>query len=262
MLPFVAGLSALWLQSLGAGVPVTHVGTPPGALVCLPYAGGSASFFYGLARASTAGAQMLGARYPGRQARLREPLAASIDELASGLCPALLGAGLSRVVLFGHSMGALLGFEIAARLQGDSSIELAGLLVSAARAPSVGYPELAVNDEDAPLLAMFERLGGDTAELLADPEFRALMLPALKADNLALSRYLVKDPVALDMPVSVIWPVDDPEVTWEHVEPWRLTSRHEVDVREVTGGHFYLYDWPPDVIALVDACVAPWLSSR
>jgi surfactin synthase thioesterase subunit len=254
--------SALWLQPLGAGAGAVSAAAPSGSLVCLPYAGGSASFFYGLARASAAGAQVLGARYPGRQARMREPLAASLEELASGLCPALLAAGLSRVVLFGHSMGALLGFEIATRLRGEKSIEIAGLLVSAARAPSVGYPELAINDEDAPLLAMFERAGGDTAELLADPEFRALMLPPLKADNLALSRYLVKDPVALDIPVSVIWPVDDPEVTRDHVQPWRRTSRRDVDVHEVTGGHFYLYDWPPDVVALVDSCVAPWLSPR
>ncbi len=252
--------SALWLQPLAIANP--DPGVPPVTLVCLPYAGGNASFFYGLARASAAGVRVLGARYPGRQSRLREALAGTIEELASGLCPALLDAGLSRVVLFGHSMGALLGFEIALRLRHETSIELAGLLVSAARAPSVGYPELAVNDEDAPLLAMFERDGGDTAELLADPEFRALTLPALKADNLALARYLVKEPPALDMPVSVIWPTDDPEVTWDQVAPWQLTSRHQVDVHRVTGGHFYLYDWPREVVGLVDTCLAPWLSPR
>lgn len=86
-------------------------------LVCFPHAGGSASYYFDLSAALDADIEMLVVQYPGRENRLFEEPAASVAALADGVYQALRTRLPRRPAFFGHSMGGLIGFEVARRLE-------------------------------------------------------------------------------------------------------------------------------------------------
>lgn len=95
-------------------------------LVCLPHAGGSASFYFPLARALSPKIEVLAVQYPGRQDRHAEPCVQNIEDMADRIAEAL-GPWTDRpYALFGHSMGAMVGFEVARRMEasGKGPLEL------------------------------------------------------------------------------------------------------------------------------------------
>src|SRR5688572_31092003 len=86
-------------------------------LLCLSHAGGSASYFFGVSRALAPEVDVLAVQYPGRQDRLREPCLRSIHDLADALVPAIAPLTGRPLAIFGHSLGATLGYEVARRLE-------------------------------------------------------------------------------------------------------------------------------------------------
>lgn len=90
---------------------------PRAQLVCMPHAGGAASFFRGWAGALPWDLDLLALQYPGREDRFGEPCARSIDALAGPAAEALVEYARQPLVLFGHSLGAALAYEVALRLE-------------------------------------------------------------------------------------------------------------------------------------------------
>lgn len=86
-------------------------------LVCLPHAGGSASSYFSMSAALTPSVETLSVQYPGRYDRRKEPCIESIPELAEAIFTALFEWADRPLALFGHSMGAVLAFEVARRLE-------------------------------------------------------------------------------------------------------------------------------------------------
>lgn len=86
-------------------------------LLCLPHAGGSASFYFPVAQALSPSVEVLAVQYPGRQDRRMEPLIDDIHTLADRITEELSAYRDKPLALFGHSMGAVLGFEVAQRLE-------------------------------------------------------------------------------------------------------------------------------------------------
>lgn len=119
----------LWMRSYQPAAPSAP------KLVCLPHAGGSASFFVPMARELAPRCEVLAIQYPGRQDRYAEPVLETVDELADRLFPVLRRNVEGPVALFGHSMGATLAFELARRFEAAGTVPSA-LFVSARTAPS------------------------------------------------------------------------------------------------------------------------------
>src|SRR5687767_15700848 len=85
----------------------------PIRLVCLPHAGGSASFYFPVSRSLSPEVDVLAVQYPGRQDRRHEPMVADIPALSRLVADELAGWLDKPLALFGHSMGASLAFEVA-----------------------------------------------------------------------------------------------------------------------------------------------------
>ncbi|BFO16870.1 hypothetical protein SHKM778_32580 [Streptomyces sp. KM77-8] len=102
--------------------------------MCLPHAGGSASYFFPVSRRLSSVADVLVVQYPGRQDRRREPCLGSVADLADALAGELLPLRGGPLVLFGHSLGATVAFEVARRLEAEGAPPLA-LFASGRRAP-------------------------------------------------------------------------------------------------------------------------------
>ncbi|MGO4753644.1 thioesterase II family protein, partial [Streptomyces sp. 2MCAF27] len=225
-------------------------------LIYLPHAGGSATFFATFAREMPDSAEVLAVQYPGRQERRAEPFVDSLPELADHVADALEHAGDLPLALFGHSMGALLAWEVARRLQ-DRGSGPAHLIVS-------GRPEPALHKEvrlhlrsDAELIADLRYLSGTAARLLADDGMLRMVLPVLRSDYKAVDSYRYRPGPPLRCPVSVFLGDDDAWADRERAEGWRAVTSGPVAFRTFPGDHFYLAaQWPRIARAVADALMS------
>jgi surfactin synthase thioesterase subunit len=229
----------------------------PVRLVCLPHAGGSAGFFFPLSRMLAPAVEVLAVQYPGRQDRRNEPVVRSMHVLADLVCEALADVpGLGRPVLFGHSMGASLAFEVARRMEAAGGPAPRLLIASARRAPSVPTLTAVHKLDDAGIVAELKRLSGTAGALFADPEMLRAALPAVRGDYAAIETYTSAPEAAVRCPVEVFHADADPMTDRDQALAWRGHTAAGFALREFSGGHFYLETWPREVVAAVRAAVA------
>ncbi|MFI1970790.1 thioesterase [Streptomyces cinnamoneus] len=217
-------------------------------LVCLPHAGGSASFYFPVSRAMPDFADVLCVQYPGRQDRRAEPLVDNIPDLADQVYAALLPWADRPLALFGHSMGASLAFEVARRLERDKGIVPAYLFASGRRAPSTHRDERVHLQDDNGLIAEMRRLSGTSTQLLGDEEVLRMILPAIRSDYRAAETYAYEPGEPLTCPVLGLVGDDDPKVNLDEAAAWAGHTEGSFDLKVFKGGHFYLAEHQAAVI--------------
>ncbi|WP_229402155.1 thioesterase II family protein [Micromonospora okii] len=220
-------------------------------LVCLPHAGGSASFFHPVSRALAPTVEVLAVQYPGRQDRRREPPVDNIPDLAEQVLGALRHLDDRPLALFGHSMGAVLGYELALRMRDAGLPPPAHLFVSGRRAPSRYRDERVHEVSDAQIVSELRALNGTDAVMLADPEVLDMILPAIRADYRAVETYRHDPARRLDCPVTVFTGDSDPRVSVDEARAWGEHTTGPTDLHVLPGGHFFLVDRGDRVIATV-----------
>ncbi len=220
-------------------------------LVCFPHAGGSASFYFPVSAALAPAVEVAAVQYPGRQDRRFEPHVRSITELADAIFDAVRPLAGRPLAFFGHSMGAILAYEVAVRLEAVGVDPLTRLYVSGRRAPSCRREESLHRQGDQALIAELAQLSGTSSGLLTDPEALAMILPAIKSDYQAIGTYRPSDARPLRAPVTAIVGAEDSRVTVEEADAWRRHSGSSFNLRVLPGGHFYLIDHSRDVIRLI-----------
>ena len=224
----------LWLRRFHPAGP----GAPQ--VVCFPCAGGSAGAFFDLSAALSPEIEVLAVQYPGRQDRSRERPSTDLAELADEITDQLLArlGPAERPALFGHSMGSLVAFETALRLE-RAGRRPTVLFASSHRAPvdsGTGLDGL----DDASITEELARLSGTDPEVLADEGLMELILPVLRADYTALARYRHVPGLLLACPVVAALGDADPEVSPEEAARWAEHTGAASSVRVFDGDHFYL----------------------
>jgi len=229
---------SLWLHQIRDG---------EAPFVFFPPAGGSASAAYGVVAAFAPEWSVWGVQYPARGPRLREAAPGSIRELAAACLPSIVDDA-GRTVLFGHSFGAYVAYDVAQLLEGLGR-PVAGLVVAGVPAPGQPLPGLAAEDlAEGALIAALRRQGGTASTLLDDEELMELVLPALRAD-LTLSREYVDDHGRrLTTPVAALGGRDDHVVTGAQLDSWAGVTDSWLGA-ELAGGHHFFYVDDPDLLA-------------
>jgi len=225
-------------------------------LVCLPHAGGSASYYFSMSQELAPGIEVLAVQYPGRQDRRREPLIGNAADLADQISAALVPIAGQPFAFFGHSMGAILAFEVAQRLRTQLGVSPQRLFVSGRRAPSRARKGNVHQRDDAGLLAELNRLGGTDKRLLNDPEMLPAILAVSRNDYKVAETYAWVPGEPLACPVTALMGSADPQATVEEAEAWREHTTGPFDLRVFPGGHFYLDQARAEVLKAIVAGLA------
>lgn len=224
---------------------------PVARVVCFPHAGGSASFFYPLATAVDEDLDVVAVQYPGRQERLRERCLESVHELAEHVFTAASHLFDRPIVLFGHSMGATVAFELALRLERSFPQEELRLIVSGRRAPNTYRPADVDTDDDEAIVREVRSLGGTDERLLDRDGGLDLILPAIRGDYRAVESYRPSDPATLRCPIDVLTGDADSKTSLEEARAWGSHTSSRCDVRVYSGGHFFPTQHQASIVELV-----------
>nr|BAQ21958.1 putative type II thioesterase [Streptomyces versipellis] len=226
-------------------------------LVCFPHAGGSASYFFSLSRTLGPDVEVLAVQYPGRQDRRREPVIDTIAELADRAHGALGGRLDVPFAFFGHSMGAVVAYEVARRIQRESGTGPTHLFASARRAPSRHRDGDVHLRHDEGLLAELRELGGTDERFLADPEVREAILGVTRGDYQAIETYSWTPGPPLTCAVTALVGDSDPHTSVDEADAWSEHTTGPFALRVFDGGHFYFGADPSGVTGAVSEALRP-----
>jgi medium-chain acyl-[acyl-carrier-protein] hydrolase len=223
------------------------------SMLCFPFAGGSASTYRPwrpvLARH---GIHVMPVQLPGREKRIHEHPFTGMQSLVAAAMEALVPLPGPKRVLFGHSMGALVAFELTrslalGRLQGPDL-----LIISSCCAPRVRrLRPFTYKLPDQELAAMLREYQGTAAEVLDDPELMRVLLPAVRADLQLFETYVYEPGRLLDCPIVAIGGEDDPYVNAQELDAWRELTAGPFHRFLLPGGHFYLLEHRQLLAAIV-----------
>jgi surfactin synthase thioesterase subunit len=211
-------------------------------LFCLPYAGGMSAVFNSWSTGLPREIAISPIELPGRGSRISEPKFEALAPLVKAMVNDLLPYLDKPFALFGHSLGALICFEFARALLQGPGISPLRLFVAGHSAPHLSTgtpPRHALPDHD--LLHYLEGLNGTPQTLLEDSQLMALMLPIIRADLSIFETHTHVDGPPLICPITAFGGAEDPEVTMESLQAWRLHTRSTFDVKIFPGDHFFLH---------------------
>jgi surfactin synthase thioesterase subunit len=217
-------------------------------LVCLPYAGAGMAPFAGLRRAAAGIFEVSIVVMPGREALIGQPLLTTWDAVRQYLAREVLPAVGGDCVVYGHSVGALVGFELC-RLAEQAGRPVRAFCAAAARGPeSRGSGPAGPGTRRQRPVAGPGELTGDPDMAGLPPELRAVVMPRLRADYLLAATYAAPRSARLDSPLLALYGNGDAEVTVSHAKSWAGRTRGPFRIGEIDGGHLFVRDNPAAVV--------------
>lgn len=237
--------------------------SPPSAsqplLVCLPYAGGSASAFRAWATLFDTQIAVAAVQYPGREDRFTE---ATIDDMSRLL--ATLMTELQRDIatrpyaLLGHSMGGAIAHELAVQLEA-LGMPPRHLFISGRHPPRYHPRDSAVHrSSDSDILAELRRLNPRNNALVESPELAALLVPIIRSDYRLIENYRPHNTPVIGCPIDVLAGRDDPDLPTDQACAWADYTSASCQVHLFPGDHFFINQQRD---AVVDTVQQAFLSS-
>lgn len=233
-----------WVRVYG-GAP-----DPGFRLICLPHAGSAASTYASWRLPADLAGEVWAVQLPGRENRRAESPARRVAAVVEPLAEELAACMDRPFALFGHSMGALLAFELARRLRRIEARQPIHLFLSGFRAPDLPAwrPAVSTLPEDA-FLARLAEMAGPSSLTVRDPELIRYLMPMMRADFELCESYVYTERQPLPVPLTCFAAVDDPEVRVDEVASWWRHTAMDCAVHTFTGGHLYLLEHAPSVLA-------------
>ncbi|PZD96005.1 hypothetical protein DNH61_11295 [Paenibacillus sambharensis] len=175
----------------------------------------------------------------------------SIEGYADKITEVVAGLDPTPTILFGHSMGALIGYSMLSRYPTEIGC-IHRFMASAHHPPgsSVSGPDDGP-EPDEQYVAYLRRLGGFDERLLSDPAVLEVILPAVRNDLVAVSRFWNKDKAKVQVPIVAITGMEDPTTDSDTVTGWAELTSSEFHLVQVPGGHFYFSNEPERLTSVI-----------
>lgn len=222
-------------------VCVRPIANPHLRLFGFPFAGGGAAVFRRWHQLLPSSVEVCGIQLPGRGSRIREQAITSAGPLVLQLASALLPYLDRPFAFYGHSLGALLAFELAHHLRDEHRLNLSHLFVGGRRAPHIPLAKRSTFDlpEDE-FVSELRRLNGTPREVLDHAEIMELMIPVLRADFEVSETYIYSERPVLDCGLTAFGGIDDTDVPMAELEMWQQHTSGTFGAHMLPGDHFFL----------------------
>jgi medium-chain acyl-[acyl-carrier-protein] hydrolase len=210
-------------------------------MFCFPYAGGGASIYRGWSGLLPGDIEVCPVQLPGRESRLRDQPFDRPGPMIAAIADVLQSYQDLPFVFFGHSMGAMISFELAREMRRRGLKLPQHIFVSGRRAPQLPPRDKPIHDlPEAEFLEELRELNGTPEEVLRHAELMKLLLPILRADFAVNETYVYTEEEPFDFGISAFGGLGDVEVTREDVEAWKPHTRGKFRLRMLPGDHFFI----------------------
>jgi medium-chain acyl-[acyl-carrier-protein] hydrolase len=237
--------NSLWVEHLS---PLQE---PSLRLFCFPYAGGTAHVFRTWQRQFPPEIDLCLVHLPGRGKRSGEQPFTNLKALVEAIAEAVFQDSQDPCAFYGHSMGALISFELARLLRRRHLIGPRRLFLSGRRGPTVPSREQPTfNLPNHEFIAKLKDLNGTPPELLDDRDMRNMFVPLLRADFEIVDTYEYWTEEPLDCPITVYGGAQDPFVTSEDLHEWQKQTLATFQQRVCAGDHFFIHSCSNDFMDL------------
>lgn len=213
-------------------------------LFCFTCVGGIASAYIKWPNKLPSDVEVCLVQLPGRGSRLREQPFTQISHLVQTLVPIIQPYLDIPFALFGHSMGAVISFEIARQLRRQVAPSPAHLFVCSSLAPQkpIQNPPIHMLPEAAFVAELLHRYNAIPPLILQDKELMQLFLPALRTDMTMLETYVYTIEKSLECPISAFGGLEDSVVTNCDLTEWRDQTHSSFTLQMFPGDHFFLHN--------------------
>lgn len=213
-------------------------------LFCFPYVGSNASIFRTWSNCLGSEIEVCPIHLPGRERRWSEALFVQIIPLVEVLADALYPHLFERpFAFFGHSMGALISFELARELRRRQAPSPVHLFVSGRHAPQLGAIAPPIHQlPEAEFIEALRRYQGTPDAILQNSEVMQMLMPILRADFSVCETYVYADEEPLDCSISAFGGLQDQHASSESLIEWQSQTRSSFKLKMFAGNHFFLHD--------------------
>ncbi|NLU92392.1 thioesterase II family protein [Chitinophaga sp. Ak27] len=220
-------------------------------LFCFPYAGADGKAYAPLEAFADNHLKVVPLELPGRGERYREPISGSIDEMVDDCFRQLEGKLHSPFAVFGHSMGALLSYLFARKLEEKELSMPLHLFVSGCAAPAVVMTAsrrrmLQGKEWESSL----EEVMGIPTDMLDNEVFRIIYEPLIRQDLVLFKQYHYREQAPFDIPVTVFTGTED-RVTADEMAAWQRETNHRVSIVPFNGKHHFWRDYPEEIMTII-----------
>jgi len=223
-------------------------------LICLPFAGVGPSFFNEWGSLTSGRLEVIAVELPGREKRFVEEPYRDVATAVTGILPEVLErvGKRDRVIIFGHSLGAVLAYELSHQLAKTTHIQVAHLVVSGSPAPCL---------DDQAFLAQVREFAGYDHPALNDPDLRDMLLPVLRADVEMHENYCPSWNNPLPVSITSVRGTDDELVSREEAAQWHSATTMPLQVVELPGSHMYLITSAGKLLHIIEELIGQTISA-
>jgi medium-chain acyl-[acyl-carrier-protein] hydrolase len=223
-------------------------------LFCFSYSGAGASIFRTWAASLAPHIEVVAVQLPGRETRRKEPLFSSLPALIEALTPALLPDLDRPFMFFGHSVGALISFEVARQLRRTGHLSPSHLVVSGRSAPQLPAATRPIHQlPDADFLAELQRYSGTPAIVLENADVMNVFMPILRADLAINETYVYQPEAPFNFPIAAFGGLQDTQVSQSALSAWSEQTSSDFNIELLPGNHFFLKEQKTAILQYISS---------
>ena len=217
-------------------------------LFCLPFAGGGSAFYHPWKEHLPADIELAKIQLPGRETRLREKAFTRMEMLVATLTEKLTPWLDRPFAFFGHSMGALITFELVRMIRTYNHAQPQHIFVSGYQAPHLPRSEKISHLPDAQFVQRLLEYGGIPKLVVENSELMEIFLPIFRADFEMIDNYIYQPGPPLDCPLTVFGGESDPKISREDLFQWKKHTTSDFSCHFLPGGHFFINESQPRLL--------------